>query len=125
MGYYSYLSGRIVVEPPVRRDALPVDSRFLDGIWSDVCYEFSNAAVVAIVPAETEERVKAYKLEAHLRGAVLEVRALGSDIGAGWIVREGEEQGDVARYRVDKAGQVVGERAVLTWPDGTVADLSN
>ncbi len=40
----------------------------------------------------------------------------------GWIVREGEEQGDVERYRAGTGNRgVVTEQATLRWDDGTIA----
>lgn len=125
MGYLSTVTGRIEITPPIPFRAVE-HSAFLSA--SDVKYEIDTAVeevddgtltrrhVVAIVPF-TEDTFKAYHLDRHLAEAVHEVQALGSAC-TGALVREGEEQGDVERFRI-VGGVVVAEKAHLVWPDGT------
>lgn len=124
MGYTSTVTGRIEIVPPLRdRD---FDRSMLDA--NDVTFEvaitteevaegtLTRKSIVAIVPA-IEDSYKAYDLGENLRAAVVAVYRAGSEC-TGEIRREGEDQGDVERFRIVD-GSVLAERARLVWPDGT------
>jgi hypothetical protein len=128
MGYYSSLEGRITIDPPLPWSAVAEtdyvgDLGALRGVWFELDVksrwegddEIVTRTAVAVVGPE--ESRKHYELENHLR----EIAALiGPDRDAvGWLVREGEEQGDVARYGI-RRGKLVVEKAEVRWPDGTL-----
>lgn len=131
MGYDSRLTGRIAITPPLRWADVRA-SRFLkannraSSQPSDVVFDIqvedtddgTVQQAIAIVPAD-QEAFSRYTLDEDLAEIAREVIGLGSYLD-GYIVREGEEQGDVERYHVeDGAGPVVSEKASLRWPDGT------
>jgi hypothetical protein len=72
---------------------------------------------VAVVP-RWEDSGKFYGLEDDLR--ILATTYGHRHRFDGWLVREGEEQGDVERYTI-RDGQVIAEKAQMRWPDGTTA----
>lgn len=133
MGYYSRVTGRIAVVPPVPFTALAASRFFPDNRtvmdWlTDVKHEVTESAlpgvpgavqrmVVAIVPVCDGPR-KFYDLADELDAAVSEIRAAGSGV-QGEFVRTGEEQGDVERYWVS-GDCIVREKAELRWPDGSL-----
>jgi hypothetical protein len=126
MGYYSTVEGRIEITPPLSVRAV-AGSPYLN---SDFClkYEVSETReevpegtlireqVVAIVPS-FEDQMKAYALKDDLKEMVEAVHGEGSEC-SGELVREGERNGDVERYRIVD-GAVVSEKARLVWADGT------
>lgn len=124
MGYYSRLSGEIQIDPPLRWSEIK-DSRFLP-INADLVYrltvecgeddngERTVVRAVAIKPA-TDQAWKHDDIPALLAEIVAEHPDRRY---AGHLIRIGEEQGDVERYRVQD-GQVVSEQARIAWPDGT------
>jgi hypothetical protein len=127
MGYYSTLEGRIAIDPPlpwsvVAESDYVGDLGALRGVWFELDVksrwegddEIVTRRAVAIVGPE--ERRKHYELENHLREIA---ELIGPDRDAvGWLVREGEEQGDIARYGI-RRGKLVVEKADVRWPDGS------
>jgi hypothetical protein len=134
MGYYSHVTGRIEITPPLRWVDVQA-SDFVNDPWmrtgKEVAYEIKEAIedtgegvitrrhAVAIV-ASNEETAKFYELDRHLADAVREVLRAGSRV-SGHLIRSGESQGDVERLRAtnDHNEPVISERAALYWPDGT------
>lgn len=128
MGYLSTVTGRIAITPPIPLRDVAL-SAFINS--SDVKYDIETAEeevsegtlvrrrVVAIVPF-TDDRFTAYDLVQHLTDAVREVAVHGSEC-TGWLIRKGEQQGDIERLRIAD-GRVVVEKARLIWPDGTVVE---
>lgn len=130
MSYVSRVTGRVAVTPPVPLSVL-ASSRFnptarlaRDGMV-DVQYEVADQpggddavrrVVVAIVPDRSGE-YSFRDLAEHLAEAVAEIEAAGST-ATGDLIRRGERQGDVERYRAAD-GRIWSEAAELRWPDGT------
>lgn len=133
MGYLSRVTGRIEITPPLPWHAVK-DSKFLGPKVSmhglDVRYEiaentrhtddgvFVARSAVAVVNTWGDERCTAYYLEAHLAEIGREIAAAGSTC-SGYLVRSGDELGDLDRYGFDPNTEVVTERASLRWPDGS------
>ncbi len=128
MGYYSSVEGEISIVPPIPlRDM--AGNEYLQRGTSVLMFHVTEEreerpdgtlireTVTAIVPS-TEDTVKAYSLADDLYEMAAEARGHGSAC-VGWIVRCGEEQGDVERYRLGPDDRVVKEKAQLRWPDGT------
>jgi hypothetical protein len=132
MGYYSSVTGRVSIVPaiPLRNMA---GNSYLQRDGSVLMFEVTETrevladgtllreSVTAIIPS-TDDSVKAYSLAEDLAEMAAEVRALGSACVGGWIVRSGEEQGDVERYCLGNGDKVVTEKAQLRWPDGSAVD---
>jgi hypothetical protein len=132
MGYYSRVSGSIRINPPLtwaecKATGLLVEAN--KNVDSDVRLEIETETRdtedgvvtthrgVALIPA-WEDEAKYYRLDDSLSRAV--ALAGGNHTFTGHLVREGEEQGDVERYSIVD-GQVVTEKARMTWADGTAA----
>jgi hypothetical protein len=128
MGRLSRLTGRIQISPPLRWADFK-DSEFRESARENRAVVFveqtesqdtvdgviERRAAVALVPC-TGDSAKFYDLEDDLTLFVHEhgdARTL-----TGYLVREGDEQGDVERYSIVD-GLVVREKAELRWPDGT------
>jgi hypothetical protein len=131
MGYYSRIRGQINIDPPltwaeVRETGFDPDNEDLPNgdykcvvIDVDVRIEETDIGTLttkigtAIVPA-SEEQLKYYSLADQMKRLcshpVFKDRNL-----TGYIVRLGEDNGDVERY--DGTGRV--EKAKLLWPDGS------
>jgi hypothetical protein len=127
MGYYSSLEGRIEIDPPLPW-SMVADSDYvgdlgaLRGVWFELDVktrtegddEIVTRTAVAVVGPE--ERHTHYELESHLEEIA---ELIGPDRDAvGWLVRKGNEQGDVARYGIWR-GKLIIEKADIRWPDGT------
>lgn len=133
MGYLSRVTGRIEITPPLPWHAVR-DSKFvtpkvtIHGL--DVRYEvaeetrhtddgvFVARSAVAVVNALGNEQCTAYHLAEHLAEIGREITAAGSTC-TGYLVRSGDELGDIERYGFGPNGEVVAERASLRWPDGS------
>lgn len=127
MGYYSSLEGRIEIDPPLPWSAV-VGSEYVDslgalrGVWFELAVKtrtegddeiITRTAVAVVGP---EDRHKHYQLENHLKEIA---ELIGPDRDTpGWLVREGEEQGDIVRYGI-RRGKLIIEKADVRWPDGT------
>jgi hypothetical protein len=137
MGYYSTVTGRIAIRPPLPWSAIR-DSRFLpdraEANYLEVQYEVaetveetgdgtvSRKQAMAVVPS-FEDSYKAYDLADTLAEINTEIVAAGSLLW-GYLVRKGEEQGDVERYGIQNGttDTVSTEKARLSWPDGTAVE---
>jgi hypothetical protein len=132
MGYYSTLSGRIQIKPPLRWAEFKDSDLFTRdnpvALTFDVDIDLTDTdtgvtevrTAVAVVPA-WEGQAKYYDLEVDLR-AFLTAFGKGRTF-VGHLVRSGEEQGDVERYSFTANGLLV-EKAELRWPDGSVAEVA-
>jgi hypothetical protein len=82
----------------------------------------SRKQAVAVVPS-FEDSYKAYDLADTLAEINTEIMAAGSLLW-GYLVRKGEEQGDVERYGIQNGttDTVATEKARLSWPDGTAVE---
>lgn len=128
MGYTSRLTGEITIEPPLAWSRIK-DSRFNPSSNADrsVVYRVEEIVTadedgeriirraVAIEDAWGGDDVKHYGIEEDLE----EIASLYPEvIFNGWLILEGEEQGDIQRFLI-RDGRVTAEKAVLMWPDGT------
>jgi hypothetical protein len=150
MGYNSRISGTIPVTPPFHASRLS-SQKFLPGMRSqrsvgmgamfhveersitDPVYGTGIALYVAgIVPA-SDEPIYAFELAKDLDEMAAQVLAAGSccDVNA-YLVRSGEDQGDVERYWFSDVESGLGrtwqthrkEHAVLRWPiSGELVEL--
>lgn len=128
MGYYSSLDGRIEIDPPLPWSAVAEtdyvgDVGALRGVWFELDvksrWEGDDEIVTrrAVAVVGEEERRKHYELEEHLREIA---ELIGPDRDTpGWLVREGEEQGDIQRYGI-RHGKLIVEKAEVRWPDGSL-----
>lgn len=130
MGYYSTLSGELVVTLPLRW------TEYRESEWAneggDLCLKFDEdretretddgSTVVrtarAVVPRHEEGKL--YSLREEL--ARLAEGFGGTHTFTGYLVRSGEETGDVERYWIEGT-TAKSESARLSWPDGTEVRL--
>lgn len=132
MGYSSRLDGRIEITPPLKWSELR-GSKFLasnDQFSTLLRVKVHETTVdtddgalirragVAVCP-RSAVAVKAYGLEDELREMA---KAWPGHEFTGAIIREGEDRGDIERYRIINS-QVVTEKARLTWQDGSPVDI--
>lgn len=134
MAYDSRLTGSLRIEPPLtwpqfkdsalRRPDRPQAPAFLHAslvlrehvdTTDTATGRVQDITATGVEPA-TSEALSHYTLDD-------ELAALAAAYGAdhtfhGWIVRTGDDQGDVQRYTI-RDGHVVTETATLTWPDGS------
>jgi hypothetical protein len=128
MGYLSRLEGEIQIQPPLRWSEIK-DSKFRPDFDRDrsIRYRIDEQRIedddgervtryaIAIEDAWDGDSVKHYGVDSDLQ----EIAAAHPDhVYTGQLIRYGEENGDVERYRI-VSGRVVAEKAALTWPDGT------
>lgn len=130
MGYLSRLVGRIQIDPPLRWSEFK-DSPYRKTSQGSTCVVIDEQAEttdtddgvierrygIALVPRGGADRLTYYELEEHLAGF-----AAGHASGhtfTGYLLREGDEQGDVERYSLTDDGGVRTEKAQLRWDDGT------
>src|SRR5215469_2186049 len=123
MGYYSTISGEITINPPLRWSEVK-DTKFLPAPSGDRalrirCIEETNNTDdgeilirrgVAIAD-NLGEAAKYYELEGELREIL---SAYPDRKFTGYIVRVGDENGDVERYWIQD-GRVHSEKAALVW----------
>ncbi len=133
MGYYSRVDGRIEITPPlnaaeVRELGLATKSN--ESLRSSVRIEMeteerdTDEGTLTILRgtalvAARDGASKYYTLDEDIQAAVTK---LPGRTFTGALIRAGEEQGDVERYRIEN-GRVVTEKASLRWADGTEVDL--
>lgn len=131
MGYLSRLVGRIQIDPPLRWSEFK-DSPYRRTPQSSTCVVFDEQTetrdtddgviehryAIAVEPRQGADRLTYYDLEEHLAG-IEAAHGLGHAF-IGYLLREGDEQGDVERYWLADEGGVRSEKAKLRWPDGTV-----
>jgi hypothetical protein len=134
MGYCSTVTGRIAIRPPLTwakvRDSKFLPDRAKTGNVA-VRYEIeehveetdegtvNRKQAVAVIPA-WEDPYEAYDLFDDLKEINIEIVSAGSILW-GYLVRKGQEQGDVERYGIQNGttATVMTEKAILSWPDGT------
>lgn len=119
MGYYSYLSGRIDLTPPLTWNEFK-DSRLRDNRISIMLVESvqttdegTTTMAVAVV-SRWEDEAKHWDLEENLEEVA---RLAPGRTFSGNLIRCGENQGDAERYWITERG-VESEKARLVWPDG-------
>ena len=131
MGYYTHVTGRIEIDPPIPWGAFkdsPFQRTFVDvdtRPFLDVAFEVDETETytaeglvlvrraVAVVPV-LEDSYKAYYIVENLQALVddyPEHRFVGCLEG------EGEEQGDVWRLRVNDDHEVEKIKPEIVWPD--------
>lgn len=121
-GYYSTLSGRIEIEPSLSRAEMRAtgydrESALVNDRLIMITTEEAENGTTTIVPVNSggeKMSTVGVELQELCKHPILEGRKL-----TGYIVRSGEEQGDVERF--DGTGQ--SERAQLRWPDGSEVEL--
>jgi hypothetical protein len=130
MGYLSRLVGRIQIDPPLRWSEFK-DSPYRKISQASTCVVLDEQAetvdtddgvierryAIGLVPRQGADRLTYYDLEEHLAGIEAE-HGLGHAF-SGYLLREGDEQGDVERYWLADEGGVRSEKAKLRWTDGT------
>lgn len=130
MGYLSRLVGCIQINPPLRWSEFK-DSPYRKTSQASTCVVLDEQVEttdtddgvierrhgVALVPRQGADRLTYYDLEEHLAGFAAE--HAGEHSFTGYLLREGEEQGDVERYSLTDDGGVRAEKAQLRWADGT------
>lgn len=132
MGYYSRLSGRIKIDPPLSWSEI-VNTGFdpdtaragLMAVMIDVDVTVADAddgilttkRGIAIVPTQ-ETDGKFYDWELKMV-ALCENPVFANRILTGHIIRAGEDRGDV--QRIDGRGN--SETVRMTWPDGSSVEL--
>lgn len=125
MGYVSQFEGEIAISPPLNaaevraaRDDMGTDPLLKILVEETVTFiledELMKQQGVAVIPAA--EDMKGYHFVDQLRALVA---GYPDHEFHGTIVRTGEEQPDMERY-VATGHEVRVEKAVMTWPDGTV-----
>jgi hypothetical protein len=124
------VSGKFTIHPPLsnvelRRDPL---GAFPDAILmlfaksrskTDADGTVWTSQIGTEVRVQHEGRIRAYRLAEEVQAVA---SAYPDHTFDGWIVRAGEEHGDVERLAI-KDGAVVHEAATLTWPDGSQVEL--
>lgn len=130
MVYNSRLGGELRIEPPLRWIEYR-DSEFLEP--DDRCIKLAEGIVVD----DTEDGQVVIRNAVSVQrrwpdwrptcGVVAELARLATAFGVdhtfhGYLVREGEEAGDVERYWIEGA-TAKSEEARLTWLDGTEVTL--
>ncbi len=133
MGYISYLTGEITIDPPLTNAEIRESGLLASkGSWLDVKLRIGEQQVEtddgtllrrtadALIPG-TEDGFKAYEFGSHLAAAVRKLDD-GTRHLTGEIVRVGGDAGDVERWIV-RDGQITSEQAKLIWPDGSEVQL--
>lgn len=130
MGYYSHCRGEITFAPPLPWDEIK-NSRFLNPTdFYDIEIELEafdtgteegmDRVGRKLVTPEGDH--KFYEIEARFQEFAEEFD-LSNGRATGYILRIGEEAGDVQRYYFNQDGQFQADTALLTWPDGTKVEL--
>lgn len=130
MGYLSRLVGRIQIDPPLRWSEFK-DSPYRKTSQASTCVVLDEQAEttdtddgvierrygIALVPRQGADRLTYYELQEHLAGFA--AGHGGEHTFTGYLLREGDEQGDVERYWLTDDACVGSEKAQLRWADGT------
>lgn len=141
MGYHSRCRGEISFEPPlswpeIRENEFREEKDYLyDDIYikiaeSETQTETEAGVVITIrrlglaltTPEGDEQRFN--DLEAQMKRFATQID-LSNGRADGYIVRVGEESGDVQRYYFTQTGEFKTEKAKLFWPDGTKVDYDD
>jgi hypothetical protein len=140
MGYYTRVTGEIRFEPPIPWGAVKDDEYLKDWSESSKCIRLhveeatvetdegtlTKRSVVGIVPI-SEDRFKAYDIEAEVQEVVSRYCSPGGRECHGRLEGEGEESGDLWRLYVRSAAngreyEVVKDAPRIVWPDGEIQD---
>lgn len=142
MGYQSYIDGEIRINPPLTAAELVgspyhdilgngYSDRYKPNIRIRVVELDGNSATTGLIRIRTGiaiegsfdgERFNAYTIEDDLRGFIRHHKPVGNHALEGFLIRVGEESGDVERYTFDQYGNLKTEQAEMRWPDGSLVD---
>lgn len=135
MGYRSTVRGAITITPPLTYEEYNGSPFTYDYSREFRCFrlhmewegngEPSSAGGPGIIATELrghEDEYKCYDADAHLVEFVNAFK--GRHTFGGYLIRSGEEQGDLERYSVED-GEVVIEKARLVWSDGPIEDIED
>jgi hypothetical protein len=132
MGYYSNVTGEIRISPPIAESLIDMSTDPSDNHgrgWWDVRLKISEENTLAAdggtairrvataIVADREDTSKFYYLKESLALLAPQIHATGA-VCVGELVRWGEENGDVERFRI-MGDRVETDMARLTWSDGT------
>lgn len=131
MGYQSRLTGALAILPPLKWSEYreseffnETDDSLLKLVELQDTQDSDGASVVVRtalwVAPRREDAVKAYSLEQEL-ARLAEVFGPAHTF-LGYLIRKGEETGDVERYWIEGT-TAKSESARLSWPDGTEVQL--
>jgi hypothetical protein len=134
MGYYSQCRGEITFNPPLTWAEIK-DSKFLNPtLFYDIEIEVEeqsrdteDGVVLSRVGRKLvtpEDDHKFYDIKDRFEEFAEEFD-LGNGRASGYIVRVGEESGDVERYSFDQEGLLKSESAHLVWADGSLVDKAD
>ncbi|WP_084963337.1 DUF6205 family protein [Thermoactinospora rubra] len=131
MGYVSYLSGEIIIEPPIPWRELqhspfvrtPERKEWERLTWLRVVEEtketdegtLTRREAVAIRPSQADE-LRAHSLVTDVQ-AIVDAHGAGRTF-TGFILVRGEESPDIWRVAIEN-GRAVEVRPRIVWPDGT------
>lgn len=131
MGYISTLSGELVIEPPLKWSEYR-DSSWIQANATDLCVKLDEHTDTretdeGTVIARTARAVVPRYSEGKMHNLAADLRTVAKTWGdthtfSGYLIRDGEESGDVERYWIDGT-TVKSEKAWLFWPDGTEVEL--
>lgn len=127
MGYYSRLSGELVATIPLQWNECR-DTEWANPRNADLCLKFDEDSEVreideGAVTIRTVRAIVPRYSDGKLYGIERELARLAEKFGAthtftGYLVRTGEDNGDVERYWIEGT-TAHSECARLSWPDGT------
>lgn len=123
MGYGSRITGRIEIDPPLKKSEIAKlpDIRDLQiAITEHDTVIDGNEVTVSMGTAITngdDEEFSRYTLNEDLQSIV---DGIPGRVFSGSLIRIGEESGDVERLTVDSNGMIESEMATLRWSDGSV-----
>ena len=139
MGYYSRTRGAITITPPLTwneyKDSPFRDTRGQNG-YRNVILHIERATPNADAPEPPQEggpefiatelrghedEQKLYHMEEHIREFIA---AFPDRTYSGYLIRSGEQQGDLERYTVED-GELIVEKARLVWSDGPIEDIED
>lgn len=136
MGYRSTVRGAITITPPLTfeeyRESPFVENR---GKHEFRCFQLhmewahgteapqsGGPGIIATELRGHEDEYKCYDADAHLAEFVNTFKERHTF--GGYLIRSGEEQGDLERYTVEDE-EVITEHARLVWSDGPIEDIED
>lgn len=140
MGYYSRVRGAITITPPLTYDEYTgspfVENRRRGGYRDfQLFMEFDAAAapnapqsggpgIIARELRGHDDEYKCYYAKEHL--AEFAAAFGGTHTFDGYLIRSGEQQGDLERYTIENEdGSVTTESARLVWSDGPIENIED
>lgn len=141
MGYESYVTGVVKIEPAISGQliaalGLTPDDQLASGqvsandLQAHQKGEEDTVGVVngtiAVIPGQSyteitcriDERYKAYDLGEHVDRLAQQLKRVGGYKVTGALYVDGEEFDDNGRWRIDANGDAVHELATFLWPNG-------